>query len=80
MVKLAGQLMTGQYNNPIAVVAFNLAERWANDVSEDVRARFGAAPIWQVKTSRHRLRSSLTARPVASVNWRCVWSNEWIGE
>ena len=30
--------------------------------------------------SRHRLRSSLTATPVASVNWRCVWSNEWIGE
>jgi hypothetical protein len=29
-------LMTGQYSNPITVVAFNLAERWAGDVSEDV--------------------------------------------
>ena len=29
-------LMTGQYNNPVTVVAFNLAERWANDVSEDI--------------------------------------------
>jgi hypothetical protein len=29
-------LMTGQYHNPITVVAFNLAERWANDVSEDI--------------------------------------------
>jgi RNA binding exosome subunit len=29
-------LMAGQYSNPITVVAFNLAERWANDVSEDI--------------------------------------------
>jgi hypothetical protein len=27
--------MTGQYNNPISVIAFNTAERWAEDVSED---------------------------------------------
>jgi hypothetical protein len=24
-------LMSGQYNNPVTVVAFNLAERWANN-------------------------------------------------
>lgn len=29
-------LMTGQYRNPIRVVAFNTAERWSEDVSEDV--------------------------------------------
>ena len=29
-------LMTGQYTNPITVLAFNMAERWANDVSEDI--------------------------------------------
>lgn len=29
-------LMSGQYTNPVTVVAFNLAERWASDVSEDV--------------------------------------------
>jgi hypothetical protein len=29
-------LMSGQYNNPVTVVAFNLAERWAGDVSEDI--------------------------------------------
>jgi hypothetical protein len=27
-------LMSGQYSSP--VVAFNMAERWANDVSEDI--------------------------------------------
>jgi hypothetical protein len=28
-------LLTGQYSNPIRVVAFNTAERWSEDVSED---------------------------------------------
>lgn len=26
----------GQYGNPVCVVAFNTAERWSQDVSEDV--------------------------------------------
>ena len=29
-------LLTGQYSNPIRVVAFNTAERWSEDVSGDV--------------------------------------------
>src|SRR3954449_10406679 len=29
-------LLRGQYNNPISVTAFNLAEGWVRDVSEDV--------------------------------------------
>ena len=29
-------LLTGQYSNPIRVVAFNTVERWSEDVSEDV--------------------------------------------
>jgi hypothetical protein len=29
-------LMSGQYKNPIRVIAFNTAERWSEDVSEDV--------------------------------------------
>ena len=29
-------LLTGQYSHPIRVVAFNTAERWSDDVSEDV--------------------------------------------
>jgi hypothetical protein len=29
-------LLTGQYSNPIRVIAFNAAERWSEDVSEDV--------------------------------------------
>jgi hypothetical protein len=29
-------LLTGQYSNPVRVVAFNTAERWSEDVSGDV--------------------------------------------
>jgi hypothetical protein len=29
-------LLSGQYSNPIRVVAFNTEERWSEDVSEDV--------------------------------------------
>jgi hypothetical protein len=29
-------LMTGEYNNPVRVVAFNTSEGWARDVSEDI--------------------------------------------
>jgi hypothetical protein len=29
-------LLTGQYGNPIRVVAFNTAGRWSEDASEDV--------------------------------------------
>lgn len=29
-------LLDGQYNNPLRVVAFNTAEHWSQDVSEDI--------------------------------------------
>jgi hypothetical protein len=28
--------LTGQFNNPVRVVAFNTSEGWSRDVSEDV--------------------------------------------
>jgi hypothetical protein len=31
-----GDLMSGQYSDPVRVVAFNTAEHWAKDASEDV--------------------------------------------
>ena len=33
---IAKNLLNGQYRKPLRVVAFNLAEGWAHDVSEDV--------------------------------------------
>jgi len=33
---IIGDLMSGQYSNPVRVVAFNTAEQWAADLSQDV--------------------------------------------
>ena len=35
-MKIRWQVITGQYSSPVRVVAFNTAERWSEDVSEDV--------------------------------------------
>ena len=29
-------IITGQYNDPSRIIAFNMAEGWARDVTEDV--------------------------------------------
>jgi hypothetical protein len=34
--KLTLDLLSGQYRNPVRVVAFNTAEQWAQDVSADI--------------------------------------------
>ena len=33
---IISDLLDGQYTSPVRVVGFNVAERWARDVSEDV--------------------------------------------
>ena len=47
-------LLSGQYNNPIRVIAFNTSERWSEDVSEDV--------VWEL-----RRRCDLQMRDAPSV-------------
>lgn len=34
--EVVSDLLSGQYSNPVRVVAFNTSEGWARDVSEDV--------------------------------------------
>jgi hypothetical protein len=42
-------LLTGQFNNPVRVVAFNTSEGWSRDVSEDV-----AREVVKRVVKRHR--------------------------
>ena len=35
-VTVVSAILSGQYNHPVRVVAFNTAEGWARDVTEDV--------------------------------------------
>jgi hypothetical protein len=45
--------MTGQFNDPVRVVAFNTLEHWADDVSDDVAAEIQTAAIWRGSLSRN---------------------------
>jgi hypothetical protein len=40
-------LLEGQYANPIRIVAFNTAERWSCDVSEDIADELGRRLAFQ---------------------------------
>jgi hypothetical protein len=61
-------LIAGQYDNPVRVVAFNTAERWSEDVSEyvarEIMLRLGLA-------GDHRLRASSTGISVPTVSLPC---------
>ncbi|MCK1636116.1 hypothetical protein IVA95_00600 [Bradyrhizobium sp. 157] len=35
---IVGDLLSGQYNSPVRVVAFNTLEHWSEDVSSDIAA------------------------------------------
>ena len=43
--EVVDNLLTGQYSDPVRVVAFNTSEGWARDVSEDV--------AWEVLRRSH---------------------------
>jgi len=54
-------LLSGPYNNPIRVVAFNTEERWSEDVSEDV-ARACGCSLATAMIGATSIRSSLKQR------------------
>jgi hypothetical protein len=60
-------MMSGQYGDPVRVVAFNIAEHWAEHASMS-RGRLCAALILPAVPCPRRLRRSLTATPVRTVN------------
>jgi hypothetical protein len=51
-------LLTGQYTNPIRVVAFNTVERWSQDVSEDVAHELRQRCDLQMRDVRSFFRTS----------------------
>jgi hypothetical protein len=65
-----GDLMSGQDSDPVRVVAFNTAEQWSADVSQDVSHEISAALILQVMIWRRRLWSSPKRKPALRVNFR----------
>jgi len=54
---IIGDLMSGQYSDPVRVVAFNTAEHWAEDASEDVAREI----MRRLDLAGHELPSSIQA-------------------
>jgi hypothetical protein len=52
-----GDLMSGQYSDPVRVVAFNTAEHWGEDASEDVAREI----MRRLDLAEHELPSSIEA-------------------
>jgi len=67
-------LMSGQYSDPVRVVAYNTAEHWSEDASEDVareimrRLDLCAVSISPTRSCRHRSGRSSTVISVLTVN------------
>ena len=74
-------LMAGQFNDPIRVVAFNTLEHWAQDVSGDIAEEI------QTRSATSKARASLStskalwpATPVRPGSWHCGWFDpKWLG-
>ena len=49
-------LLTGQYSNPIRVVAFNTAKRWSEDVSADIAQELLAEIEYRAKSAEGKVR------------------------
>ena len=67
-------LLTGQYSHPIRVVAFNTAERWSDDVSEDVARELRRRCDLRVRDIHFTCRISRigTKAVITMCNCRCL--------
>jgi len=65
-----GDLMSGQYGDPVRVVAFNTAEHWAEMPRRMSLGKFCAASISLGMSCRHRYRHSLKATSARIVSSR----------
>jgi hypothetical protein len=74
-------LLAGEYSDPIRVVSFNTAERWSQDVSEDVAQELrrrcdlqGRDVPFFCRTSSISTKADTT---IFSSPCRCHWSEQW---
>ena len=66
-------LMSGQYHDPVSVVAFNTTERWADDASEDIAREIVRRFDLAGDALPHRLRDLWNATSAPNDNSPCGW-------
>jgi hypothetical protein len=59
---LVGDLLDGQYRNPVRIVALNTIECWSQDVSADVAQVLAAVVICSCATCHHPFKISSNGR------------------
>src|SRR3954463_3047801 len=65
-------LFEGQYSHPIRIVAFNTAERWSQDVSEDIAHELRRRCACNCATCPQLFKTSSKVTKVIA-SWRCGW-------
>jgi hypothetical protein len=66
-------LMSEQFSDPVRVVAFNTAERWAQDVSRDIALEIQSRSDIDGHDVRRRFGTLSIATPVLIGSSRCSW-------
>ena len=66
-------LMSGQFNDPVRVVAFNTLEHWAQDVSSDVALEIQSRCDMDAHDVPETLGTLSIATPVLIGSSRCGW-------
>jgi hypothetical protein len=66
-------LLEGQYSHPVRIVAFNTAEGWSQDVSEDIAHEHAAAATCNCATYLQPFKTSSKGMKVIIASWPWGW-------
>jgi hypothetical protein len=69
-------LMSGQFNDPVRVVAFNTLEHWSEDVSEYIAFEIQTRCEIEGTAVPSISKTSSSATPVRPGSWPCVWFDQ----
>jgi hypothetical protein len=72
-------LMSGQINDPLRVIAFNTLEHWAQNVSRDVALEIQSRSDIDGHTFRKRFGTLSIATPALTGSSRCGWHRPCLG-
>ena len=70
---IISDFITGQFNDPVRVVAFNTLEHWANDVSEDIAQEVQPGATLRASPCPSISETSSRTTPRRRDSWRSDW-------
>ena len=70
---IISDFITGQFNDPVRVVAFNTLEHWASDVSEDIAQEVQPGATLRASPCPSISETSSRTTPRRRDSWRSDW-------